>query len=134
MENGGKMGCWCKKNSTKLHNDPKCSTVADLFAFTTNLNSSQFPKGELNSQSIGKQKGNLKGSASTRQRQRGDLQGLTNPHILQQQHPLGALEPSCILVNHTPPPPHQYVARSDRCSLNATFSVHVFSLRGEAEG
>lgn len=103
-------------NTMKMHNDPKCSAVLNLlredewgnvFLFTTNLNSSQFPKHELSSQSIRKQRGNLKGSPSNQQHQCGDLQGLTNPHILQQQHPLGALEPLCILVNHTP---HHYTS------------------------
>lgn len=49
-----------------------------------------------------KQRISLKGSSSTQQHQRRDPRGLTNPHILQQQHPHGALEPLCILVNHTP--------------------------------
>lgn len=51
---------------------------------------------------LGKQRISLKGSSSTQQHQRRDPRGLTNPHILQQQHPHGALEPLCILVNHTP--------------------------------
>lgn len=100
----------------------------NVFLFTTNLSSSQFPKHELSSQSIRKLSWNLKGSSSTQQHQCGDLRGLTNPHILQQQHPLGALEPLCILVNHTP---HQYtrVAKGYCCSLNMTLLVYFFFLR-----
>lgn len=46
-------------NTMKMHNGPKCSAVPNLlrremFLFTTNLSSSQFPKHELSSQSIRK--------------------------------------------------------------------------------
>lgn len=136
----GKNRVLMQGNTVKMHNGPKCSAVANLLRddenvvlFTTNLYSSQFPKHELSSESIKKQRGNLKGSFSTQQHPCGDLQGLTNPHTLQQQHPLGALEPLCILVNHTPPPLHQYVAKSYCCSLNMTLSVYIV-LRGKVEG
>lgn len=110
----GKNRILMQVNTAKMHNGPKCFAVTNLLRedenvvlFTTNLYSSQFPKHELSSKSIKKQRGNLKGSFSTQQHPCGDLQGLTNPHILQQQHPLGALEPLCILVNHTP---HHYTS------------------------
>lgn len=111
----GKKRMLVQESTMKMHS-PTCSAVpnrlredegGNVFLFTTNLNSSQFPKHELSSQSIRKQRGNLKGSSSTQQHQCGDLQGLTNLHILQQQHSLGALQPLCILVNHTP---HHYAS------------------------
>lgn len=117
MEKGEKNRTLMQRNIMKMHNGPEYSAVPNLlredegggnvFLFTINLNSNQFPKHELSSQSIRKQRENLKGSSSTQQHQCGDLLGLTNPHILQQQHPLGALEPLCILVNHTP---HHYTS------------------------
>lgn len=114
MEKGEKNRIPFQGNIMKMHSGPKCSAVPNLLRedenvvlFTTNLYSSQFPKHELSIESITKQRGNLKGSFSTQQHPSGDLQGLTNPHILQQQHPLGALEPLCILVNHTP---HHYTS------------------------
>lgn len=103
-----KTGCLCKETHTmKTHKGPQtlCSvqppqTGRKNFFFCHK--SQQFPKTRTKQRQLRKKRGKVKGSSSTQQHRRGDLQGLTNPHILQQQHPLGALEPLCILVNHTP--------------------------------
>lgn len=95
----------------RIHNCPKFSAVPNLLKegrggggiFSPQTSTAGHIQ-NMNSAAnqLRKQRISVKGSSSTQQHQRRDPRGLTNPHILQQQHPHGALEPLCILVNHTP--------------------------------
>lgn len=86
---------YAEKNRARPHNDPGAlrqlmytEEEKKVFLIIIKLTGGQFPQHELNSQSIKQaERKSTRGSSSTRQHQRGNLQGLTNPHILQQQHP-----------------------------------------------
>lgn len=120
-----KQGAYGKKNSVRQHNDPGAPRLLmyteegerGIF-ITLKLTSGQFPKHDLNSQSIKQaERKSTRGSSSTQQHQYGDLQRLTNP--LQQQHPLGGLELCAYWSINPPTTPH--AARSySRCSLTMT--------------
>lgn len=92
---------YAEKNRARPHNDPGAlrqlmytEEKKKVFLIIIKLTGGQFPQLEFNSQSIKQaERKSTRGSSSTRQHQRGNLQGLTNPHILQQQHPPGGLEP-----------------------------------------
>lgn len=108
----GKTKTLMQGSIMRIHNCPKFSVMPNLLEWMgeeggglfSPQNSTAGHVQNMNSAAnqLRKQRISLKGSASTQQHQRRDPRGLTNPHILQQQHPHGALEPLCILVNHTP--------------------------------